>query len=247
MSIFKKMGLLTLMISWIPWLFAQEYFPQANWRVSSPEAQSMDQVKINTFIGQLKSGDLQRPISSFIIVKNGYLVVNETFGGYDGNEPHTMQSVTKSVTSTLVGVAIQNGFIKSPDQKVLDFFPEYKEINHLDANKKAINLQHALTMRTGQTWTGERHLGPLNRYPGDRMKYVLDYKMETQPGRKWYYNSGIAILLGGLLQNATKMNTKDFAKQYLFDPLNIKGAKWSWSHNGIPHTGGGLLFSVPSC
>ena len=71
------------------------------------------------------------------------------------------------------------------------------------------------------------------------MKYVLDYKMETQPGKKWYYNSGIAILLGGLLQNVTKMNTKDFAQQYLFDPLGITGARWSWGHRGIPHTGGG--------
>ena len=63
-----------------------------------------------------------------MVVKNGYLVVDETFGGYNKNRPHTMQSVTKSITSTLVGVAIQQGHIESLDEKILDFFPEYESI-----------------------------------------------------------------------------------------------------------------------
>ena len=223
-----------------PSISSQSYFPKASWRTSAPKEQGLDQDKINTFIQQLKGGKLQRPISSFSIVKNGYLVVNETFGSYDGQTPHTLQSVTKSITSTLVGTAIQKGFINNLDQKVIEFFPKYEQIDHLDANKKAMTLRHALTMRTGQAWTGESHLSALNRYSGDKMKYVLDYEMETQPGKQWYYNSGIAILLGGLLQNATGMNTKDFAQQYLFEPLNITSGQWSWGHKGIPHTGGGL-------
>jgi len=216
------------------------YFPKENWRVSIPSQQGLNELKINYFIKELRQGKLQRPISALTIVKNGYLVVNETFGSYNGKQAHTLQSVTKSVTSTLVGVAIQNGLIRSLDDKVLSYFPEYQQIDNLNADKESMNLRHALTMRTGQAWTGEQHLGPLNRFPGDRMKYVLDYEMETQPGKKWYYNSGIAMLLGGLLQNATKMNTKDFAQEYLFEPLGITGAKWNGDHHGIPHTGGGL-------
>lgn len=219
----------------------QDYFPKTEWRTSSPKEQGLDQVIIKSFIGQLKAEKLLRPISSILIVKNGYLVVNETFGTYKGMEPHTMQSVTKSITSTLVGIAIQNEFIRGLDEKVVDFFPEYSSIKYLDDRKKSMRLKDALTMQTGQAWTGERHLGPLNRYPGDRMKYVLDYKMETEPGKRWYYNSGIAILLGGLLQNATGMNTMDFAEECLFTPLNIKDANWKWGHKGIPHTGGGLF------
>lgn len=223
-------------------LFAQasDYFPKSDWRIASPKDHNMDQNRIEEFVAQLKTGKVQKPISSFLIVKNGYLVVNETFGSYNGT-PHTLQSVTKSITSTLVGAAIQNGFISNLDQKVISFFPEYKQIDHLDARKKAMTLEHALTMRTGQAWTGERHLDPLNRYQGDRMKYVLDYTMETQPGKVWYYNSGIAILMGGLLKNVTGMSTQDFAQRYLFDPLHIEDAKWRWSHKGIPHTGGGLF------
>lgn len=220
---------------------AGSYFPDATWRKSSPEDQGLNPIKVNSFIRELRKGNLQRPITSFLIVKNGYLVVNESFNGYNLETPHTLQSVTKSITSTLVGVAIQNGFIKNLDQKVVDFFPEYQSIDHLNPHKRSMNLEHTLTMRTGQAWTGERHLGPLNRHPGDRMKYVLDYKMETEPGKKWYYNSGIAILLGGLIENATGMNTEDFAQQYLFEPMGIESAKWSWSHRGIPHTGGGLF------
>ena len=217
-----------------------DYFPREAWRTAAPGQQGMDAKGLTEFIALLRAGDLQKPISSFAIVKNGYLIVDETFDGYSGTRPHTLQSVTKSITSTLVGAALQNGFIKRLDQKVLFFFPEYERIDHLDEHKKAMTLEHALTMRTGQAWTGERHLGPLNRYQGDKMKYVLDYPMETRPGKKWYYNSGIAILLGGLLQNATGMSTQDFAQRYLFDPLHIGDAQWRWGHKGIPHTGGGL-------
>ncbi len=221
----------------------QHYFPKEDWRTSTPGQQGLDQDRLDDFIIELRKGRLQRPISSFLIVKNGYLVVNETFGDYNGDTPHTLQSVTKSVTSTLVGVAIRQGYIDSLGQKVLSFFPEYKIINNMDDNKRAMDLEHALTMRTGQEWTGERHLGPLNRHQGDKMKYVLDYKMEGEPGINWYYNSGIAVLLGGLLENATGMNTKDFAQEYLFEPIGITSAYWSWGHRGIPHTGGGLYLS----
>ena len=221
------------------------YFPKESWRTDSPENQGLDEKKIQSFIGQLRTGKIQRPISSFLVVKNGYLIVEEFFGRHNSGQAHTMQSVTKSITSTLVGVAIQNGHIDNLDQAVISFFPEYDQINNLDKRKKKMNLRHALTMQTGQAWTGESHLGALNSYSGDKMKYVLDYKMETDPGKKWYYNSGIAILLGGLLQNATGMNTEEFAQEYLFKPLGIEGAYWQWGHRGIPHTGGGL-FLKPS-
>ncbi len=168
-------------------------------------------------------------------------MVNETFGNYHGSQTHTLQSVTKSITSTLIAVAIQKGYIESVDDKIVSFFPEYSHLDHMTAHKRAMTLKDALTMRTGQAWTGESHLGALNRFAGDRMKYVLDYQMAAAPGKDWYYNSGIAILLGGLLQNTTKTTTQEFAQHYLFDPIGITSAKWSWSHRGIPHTGGGLF------
>ncbi|NAS10696.1 serine hydrolase domain-containing protein [Poritiphilus flavus] len=220
---------------------SKDYYPDEKWRVSAPEAQGINSKKINDFISLLRAGRIQKPITSFAIVKNGYLVVDETFGNYNGNTPHTLQSVTKSITATLVGVAIEQGFIQSTEQKIISFFPEYSSIANMDNHKRDLDLEDALTMRTGQAWTGESHLDALNRYPGDRMKYVLDYKMETSPGKKWYYNSGIAILLGGLLQNASGMYTQEFAQKYLFDPMQISSANWRWSHRGIPHTGGGLF------
>ncbi|MEQ9297338.1 MAG: serine hydrolase [Cyclobacteriaceae bacterium] len=222
---------------------ATNYFPDQDWRLSSAIEEGLNSDRINDFIEDLDKGQLQEPITSFLIVKNGYLVVDEYFDRYKGEEPHTLQSVTKSITSTLIALAIQNGKIESLDQKVLDFFPEYDQIDNLDENKQRMNLRNALMMQTGQAWTGERHLGPLNSFSGDKMKYVLDYKMEGPPGKKWYYNSGIAILLGGLVANATQMTTQDFADQYLFGPLDISSAEWGYSHRGIPHTGGGLYLN----
>ncbi len=222
---------------------SDDYFPKAQWRTADPQSQGLDPALVTALIADLQSGELVRPVSSFSIVRNGYLVVNEYFGGYRGTSAHTMQSVTKSITATLVAVAVQNGFIDDLDQPILSFFPEYDDFKHWTADKKVMNLRHALTMQTGQHWTGESHLGALNRYRGDKMKYVLDYAMEGPPGRKWYYNSGIAILLGGLIQNATGMNTKKFAEEHLFTPIGISDARWSWGHQGIPHTGGGLYLT----
>ena len=176
-------------------------------------------------------------------MKNGYLIVADEYQDKTIDDEQTLQSVTKSIASTFIGVAIQNGFIENTDQKILDFFPEYESIDNLDENKKAMTLHHALTMRTGQAWTGESHLDGLNRFRGDRMKYVLDYQMEMEPGKKWYYNSGIAVLLGGLLENATDMDLQVFSKRYLFEPMGIKSDRWMSNHNGIPHTGGGLYLS----
>ncbi|WP_282159735.1 serine hydrolase domain-containing protein [Ulvibacterium marinum] len=223
--------------------FGNDYFPKKAWRTDTPQGQGLNEEKLKDLIWKLRKGEILRPITSLVMVKNGYLVVNERFGEYEDSRPHTLQSVTKSITSTLVGVAIQQGFIQGLDQKILDFFPEYQTIENDESAKRAMNLQNALNMRTGQAWTGERHLGPLNRYKGDKMKYVLDYEMELAPGKKWHYNSGIAILMGGLLQNATGMDTEDFAQQFLFGPLAIKSAQWSWGHKGIPHTGGGLFLT----
>ncbi len=232
--------LIVLLVLLTAQLEAQEYFPGSSWRTGKPSEQGLDESPIRNYASHVKNGRLQPTLTSLLIIKNGYLVFEEYFGDYDGSQPHTLQSVTKSISSTLVGAAIQQGFIKSIDQSILSFFPEYDNVSNMNEHKQAMTLHHALTMRTGQDWTGESHLHPLNRYSGDKMKYVLDYKMETSPGKKWYYNSGIAILLGGLLQNATRMDTRDFAKQYLFDPIGATSAKWSWSHRGIPHTGGGL-------
>ena len=217
-----------------------DYFPKQTWRAASAQSQGLDQKQLEQFIKSLREDKLLKPVSSFLIIKNGYLVINEAFGSYNLNRPHTLQSVTKSIASTLIGVAIQQGYIENLDQAVLSFFPEYSNIKNLNDAKQSMNLRHALTMRTGHAWTGESHLGALNRFSGDKMKYVLDYEMEADPGKKWYYHSGIAILLGGLIQNVTKQSTIDFAKIYLFDPLNITSADWGWSHRGIPHTGGGL-------
>ncbi len=214
-------------------------FPTNGWKKAAPSQHGFDEQRLSDFINDIRNGKLIRPAHSLLIVRNGHLVVEEYFNGGSSSDVHTLQSVTKSISSTLVGVAMQQGMIKSLEQPVLSFFPEYDDFKNLDGNKRNMTLRHALTMRTGQAWTGESHLDALNRFSGDRMKYVLDYKMEGEPGNKWYYNSGIAVLLGGLIANATEMDTRDFAQQFLFDPLGIDRARW-YSYRNIPHTGGGL-------
>jgi CubicO group peptidase (beta-lactamase class C family) len=157
---------------------------------------------------------------------------------------HTLQSDTKSVTSLLVGAALLQGKISGVNEKVVDFFPEYRKIKNLDDRKASMRLQDLLTMRTGFDWSESDYAGSplqqLNDCQCDWLKFVLNWPMRDDPGTRFEYNSGGVILLGGVIRNATGMPTDVFAQRSLFDPLGITTVRWFYGQDGVPHMGGGL-------
>ncbi len=171
-----------------------------------------------------------------------------------------MYSATKSVTSALIGIAIEQGKIKGVDQKVLGFFPEYTTIANLDTHKQSLTLKHILTMSAGLPWnegsvpivTPEGTLNPANAVyqmaqSADWIKYVLDLLPDSEPGTTWVYNSGISHVLSGILKNATGLSAEAFAEKNLFKPLGITAWEWKADPNGLSNTGGakGGLFLRP--
>lgn len=185
-------------------------------------------------------------IHSFLVYRGGELLAEEYFHGYDANRLHEIQSVTKSVTSLLVGIAIDQGKIRGIDQKFLDFFPD-RPIANRDARKEAITLKDVLTMSSGLDWDEHDapYGSPQNTFTTmygrpDWIQYVLDRPMAHNPGEVFRYNSGAAISLSAVLTHATGMKTQDFARKALFDPLGVE-AEWKTSTpEGLAHTGGGL-------
>ena len=223
---------------------SDDYFPTADWRTSSPQDQQLNKKVLKRLLKRIRNNTIGG-IDSLLIARNGYLVTEEYFHGWGPDDLHTLQSDSKSVTSLLVGIAVQQGKISGIDQTVLSFFPEYPKIRNVDERKSAITLRDLLTMRTGLDWGEDPYEGSplfqLNNCRCDWLKFVLDWPMRETPGTRFEYNSGGVILLAGVIRNSTSIPTDAFAQRYLFDPLGITQVRWYYGEpDNLPHTGGGL-------
>ena len=238
-------------------LFAkQKYWPTKSWRTSTPEAQGMDSQKLIEMMEYLHenkynfmpfgkesmvaAGIDPEPFAinsdSITIIRNGYIVFDAFFSPFDRDERHHLYSCTKSVTSILVGIAIDIGYIKNVHQPVLDFFPN-KPIANLDGQKRAITLENVLTMSSGlltrdnMTYNREGLKNMLRSK--DCVQYILDLPMAQSPGTKFEYSNCCSHLLSAIVHKTTKMSTFGFAKKNLFVPLGITDVKWGSDPNGI--------------
>lgn len=169
-------------------------------------------------------------IHSVLIVRNGHLVVDAHFRSRWKGQRHASYSVTKSVMSALIGIAIDKGHIAGVRTPVLDFFPE-RPVSNIDTRKRAMTLEHLLTMTTGLKcrdsyrygWAGYMKM----YHSRDWTQFVLDLPMEAAPGEKFEYCNGASFLLSAILAKVTKTDVLEFAKTHLFAPLGIKDVSWS--------------------
>jgi CubicO group peptidase (beta-lactamase class C family) len=215
----------------------------ADWPASSPEAEGLDAARLGDLVRRLRRGDFGRT-ASVLIVRNGRLALEEYFNGWSADRVHTMQSVSKSVTSLLVGLAIQSGAMRG-DDPIARFFPQYQPFANTDDRKLAITVRDLLTMRSGLDWSEDTYPGsPLQRLNDcrcDWLRFVLDWPMREPPGSRWEYVSGGTIALGGAVGAATGLRLAQFADAQLFGSLGVTGAYWVGGlPNGLPHAGGGL-------
>jgi CubicO group peptidase (beta-lactamase class C family) len=216
---------------------AGAYCPTAGWRISTPEEQGMDSGELAEMLAVIREKKMD--IHSLLIIRNGYLVNESYFGGYDANRKNNMQSVGRSFTGTLIGIALDKGYIDGTDHRVLDYFPE-RTFANLDEQKKAITMEDVLTMRSGLEW--REGSGDLEEtmQSKDWPQSLLDRPVVAPPGSTWNYCSGCSHILSAILQKVTGMNTQDFAEQYLFKPLGIFAGKWMTDPAGLAFGAGGF-------
>jgi CubicO group peptidase (beta-lactamase class C family) len=169
---------------------------------------------------------------------------------YKGTNLHTLQSATKSITSLLVGIAIDEGFISNVDIKVMRFFDSYSS-GFKDSLKDSISLEDLLTMRGGIKWDewSTPYSSPDNscfamENSKNWIEYIISQPMDTIPGTKFVYNSGITVLLGEIVKIKTGKRIDKWAEEKLFKPLDIKEYYWKVSPNGEIDTEGGLYLSI---
>nr|WP_295922925.1 serine hydrolase [uncultured Dyadobacter sp.] len=214
------------------------------WEVGDLSENSPGPKRMQELFQQILRGQYHG-LDALLVARNGRLVLEEYFylGGRD--RIHSVQSVTKSVTSLLIGIAHDQGLIKDLDVPLRSFFPAYADSSQAAASP---TLRHALTMSAALDWTEDiPYSDPRNDAVGmngskDMYQYVLSKKTDPtdRPGERFEYNSGISVLLGGVLLKATGKPADQYAQQTLFADLGIQKFSWS-SGGGQVHTGGGLF------
>jgi len=170
---------------------------------------------------------------------------------FQGRPVHTLQSVTKSIAATTIGVAIQRGDLAAEALKkpFLDFFTEYN-LSKIDPRLRRATLEDVLTMRSGIEWhEGDRPLDETNttvqlEWSKDWIQFTLDQPMDADPGTKWAYNSGGSELLAQVIRKATGQHIDDYARAHLFGPLGITDFQWKRTPTGHPDTEGGLYLGA---
>jgi len=170
---------------------------------------------------------------------------------FQGRDIHTLQSVTKSIAATVIGIALRRGELKTLEQPFLEHFAS-KDLSRVDARLRKATIADILTMRSGIEWhEQDRPLGDSNttiqlERSRDWIQFTLDQPMDAAPGTKWAYNSGGSQLLSGIIRNATGRFIDDYAREQLFEPLGITDFHWKKTPTGHPDTEGGLYLSAES-
>jgi CubicO group peptidase (beta-lactamase class C family) len=212
------------------------------WQVSSLSAEGIDATAVARLEERIQEGAYNH-VHSCLIVKNGALVYEQYFGGFRREKTHRLYSVTKSVTSALMGIAIDRGYIASVEQPVIYYFPEYAGENW-DERKNAITLQHLLSMTSGLQYDENSYpySDPRNSHTQmsasrDWMAWALAQPLVSEPGTRFSYSTANSHLFSGIIHKSTGLYANQFAEEYLFGPLGITDYFWMIG-DSYPATGG---------
>jgi len=248
----------------------ESLWPTEGWAKSTPEKQEMDIGLLSDLDAKIAGGDYGY-IDGFIVIRNGYLVYEKFYENdyvkinegkddrdwlynyyntdwhpfYKGTKLHTLQSVTKSVTSANIGIALGKGAIPGVDVKIVDIFDD-TAIENLDGRKRQMTLEDVLTMRSGIEWNES---GPYTDMSNtctqleasdDWFTFVINRPMDAEPGTEFEYNSGASLLLSAVIKKTTGEYIDKYAENHLFGPLGITQYHWKITPTGLPDTEGGL-------
>ena len=168
---------------------------------------------------------------------------------YRRGDLHTLQSVTKTITSVVIGTAVTRGEFPSLDTPVLTFFDAAK-VKNVDDRKRRMTIRHLLTMSDGLDWnealpyTDPNNTTVVMEGLYDWVTFTIDRPMATEPGTRWNYNSGASQLLAHIFKRATKVDIEEYAARHLFAPLGIDRWYWKRTPAGPADTEGGLYLEA---
>lgn len=206
-------------------------------------SEPFDRNKIKELKGRIEAMEFKR-IHGLVVIRHGRLLVEEYFNGADRDSLHDSRSVGKSFASTLTGIALHEGYLKSEAQPLQEFY-RIDTFAHYSPEKGLVTIKDLLTMNSafdGDDGDGESPGNEENMYPTDNwVKFALDLPVSfTRPRGRWHYFTAGVVLLGDLLNKVVPGGLEQYADQKLFTPLGIQRYQWVYTPQGVPSTAGGL-------
>ncbi|WP_026690500.1 serine hydrolase domain-containing protein [Alteribacter aurantiacus] len=209
------------------------YFPTEEWRLATPESQGMDSGKLIDVFSELD--DYYSNLHSAIIIRNGYIVAEKYHKGYTPEIKQWIYSVTKSIMSSLAGIAVDKEHLHL-DTSLTDVFSDYSLESPKE--KQDITLEHLLKMRSGLELRYNRNYFSLE----DPLQFMLDLPVKEEPDSSYNYSGADSHLISAMIQETSNTRTVDFAQRYLFDPLHIENVYFT-ELNGIAAGSNGLAMT----
>ena len=203
-------------------------------KYSAPEAQGTASAAILAFV-EAADKDIDS-LHSFMLLRHGHVIAQGWWPPYAPEYPHVLFSLSKSFTSTAVGLAVAEGRL-SVDDPVLSFFPEDAP-QKVRRNLAAMRVRHLLSMCTGHAQDTTEFL--FRRRDGNWVKAFLARPVKYKPGTHFLYNTGATYILSAIVQKLTGMTVLDYLGEHIFAPLGIEGATWETCPRGINTGGFGL-------
>lgn len=207
---------------------------------------SFNKKKIKQLKGAIDEGIFKK-INSIIVLKEGEILIEEYFNGENRNSLHDPRSVGKSFSSTLTGIAINDGFI-SGDTQTLSHFYNLSQFKNLTPSKGNATIKDLLTMSSGfdgNDEDGSSVGNEENMYPTqDWVKFTLDLPYQESLKEKWHYFTAGVVLLGDILNKSVPNGLEKYADDKLFKPLGITKYKWQYTPQNIPNTAGGIQMNA---
>jgi CubicO group peptidase (beta-lactamase class C family) len=218
-----------------------DYWPTDGWQAAPPETAGFRSDKMAEGLLAIRQEGI--PIHSLTIIRHGQVAVDAYFYPYDGSTVHDMASVTKSVMTTLIGIAADQGKLDLDDPMV-SFFPD-RTIANLDDRKQRITVAHLASMSSGLECTEANEATQQEMMASeDWVQFALDLPVAWEPGTHFVYCNPAIHLLSPILQQATGMTALEFARVNLFEPLGIHDTEWTADPQGYNY-GWGDLFLKP--
>jgi len=227
----------------------------SDWTIADPESADLRSEPLRHMIEWLEEFG-HTNIHSVLVVRHGRLLFEHYRSGEDEcwgeplgnvahgpNSKHDLRSVTKSVISLLMGIALDRKLINGIDDSMVNWFPQYPDLR--TPEKERITLRHLLTMSAGLEWNENVPFSdPKNSAmrmlsSADRCRYVLEQPVVAPGGQIWNYNSGGTLLLEAVIANAAGGALDDVAREFLLEPLGITDFEWTRNlKSGILEWGG---------
>jgi CubicO group peptidase (beta-lactamase class C family) len=226
------------------------------WPVTMAEAAALDPDRMRAMVEWL-DGLRSCNVHSVLVARAGQLAFEHYRRGSDWSWQtplpdamhgpdvlHDMRSISKSITSLLVGIALDRKLIASIDEAVFTYFPEYSDLR--TAEKDRITLRHLLTMSAGLEWDENLPYNNPNNSEiamirsGNRWRFALQPRLVAEPGSEWNYSGGCTELLGAVVSRVAGRPLDEFAQEALFAPLGIANAEWARYPDKLPAAASGL-------